>query len=765
MRSNLADSDNNQPKNNANESFDNENNSQANQMPDAIDFYDVDTSTYPKAYHFLKQQREQLETIYQQIKDEKENLVQSDKQTVDFLEFITESLLMCDFGAVFLSSSNSIPALQNIIKSSSGSQAVISLASRLLAISLRLSRIFSIVSCTMPSSASVTATPTHNKSKPIKEDNKQIDNDNTNDPMLVLCRICEEYVPIDMIEQHSKSCVIAYESEFTMINIDERIKKLQKAIRNSVLNVKWPGSPSKSISTLLPMLHVIMLLDIIVKGDKNEASCAAKSLTQLELPEEASPNAQSLFQKSKELLQEKIKVSNTYDQASKVLQKTRVSGSSNGAPSLQTTIADFNFIKRISSGAFAKVFLAVKNTTGDVYAIKVTPKSSVKQKNQFRRVLTEKDILLLNSNPFIVDFYYSIIGAHNLYLVMEYLPGGDLYSLLQHVGALDESDARTYTAQIVKALQYLRTHGIIHRDLKPDNILITYQGKLKLTDFGLSLYGAYDRSIADDNKSIVGTPDYLAPEIILSQTHSYAADYWSLGCVIYEFVVGEPPFHRATESETFGQILSGVYDTSYLDDFSDELKDLIKKLLTIDPAKRLGANSIQEIMDHPWFSGLDWDNIDKLDPVFVPEQKDKFNVSYFTERYTFSKTDDIEKDIMDDIEQAKTQTPHSVSMTDLSAESSFTQRSNGEEDFTDGEIHEDDVNDDMMMFPSIALKNLSKRTFYLPTPDFHHKRSNSVEKKKDSGPLVRPPAVPLALGVNRSLRRKTETPPPFQSSI
>ena len=742
--------------NNINESDDAQNN-------DSIEFYDVDSSTYPKTYNFLKMQKETLVQIQAKIDANKDSLSQTDKQSIDFLEFLTESLIMCDFGSIFLSASNSIPALPNILKKSPASQVIVSIASSLLTVSLRLSRIFSLVSCTLPSSASIPASQPlvdEDHSKNTNQDDNE--NDNSNDQMLVLCRICEEYVPIDKIEQHSKSCVLAYESEFTMITIDERIKKLQKAIRNSVLNVKWPGTQAKAVSTLLPMLHAIMLLDIVISGDQKKVKCAVDSITKLELDEDVSANAQSLLQKAKELVQEKVKASTVFKQASQIVQKTRVSGNSYGAPSLQTSIADFKFVKRISSGAFAKVFLAVKTRTGDIYAIKVTPKSGVKQKNQLKRVLTEKDILLQNSNPFIVDFYYSIIGEHNLYLVMEYLPGGDLFSLLHHVGALDEDSARTYTAQIVKALEYLRMHGIIHRDLKPDNILIDYQGKLKLTDFGLSLYGTYDRAIPDDDKSIVGTPDYLAPEIILCQKHSYAADYWSLGCVIYEFIVGEPPFHRDTQSETFAQILSGVFDTSYLEDCSPELIDLIKKLLNVDPTKRLGAQNIHEIMDHPWFKGLDWDHIDQLEPVFVPEQKDKFNVSYFTERYTFQKTDDIEKDILDDIEKAKTRTPQSVSMTDLSAQTSFTQRSNTEEDAKDETDSAKDGSDDMMMFPSIALKNLSKRSFAVPQIP-NHRRSCSVSRpdaialmtpsyeSEPSITILKPPAD----------KRKTSTPPPI----
>ena len=701
-----------------------------NQSPesDTIDFFDVDNETYPRTYNFLKSQYDVLVGLDAAIKADKEISPAKDIKHYDFLAFLIDSVLMSDFSTVFLQATNEIPAIQNIINTDNVSQNVLSIATSLLSVVINLSRVFSYVSCTLPTSVQQpSAQDERRPSNPNEEkkaknpSNVQPDPNQNHDQMLVLCRICEEYVPIDMIEEHSKNCVIAYESEFTMITTDEKIKKLQKAIRNSVLNEKWPGPPNTTISTILPLLHVTMLLDFALQEKCNDINNIYEALKKIEIHAE-NPNAQSFLAKAQELMAEKVKASDTFNEASEVLKATRVSGQQYGAHSLQTTIADFTFLKRISSGAFAKVFLAVKIKTGDIYAIKVTPKSSLKQKNTLRRTLIEKDILLQNSNPFIVDFYYSIIGEHNLYLVMEYLPGGDLYSLLQNMGSLDEESARTYTAQIVKALEYLHSHGIIHRDLKPDNVLIDVNGKLKLTDFGLSLYGTYDRNIQDDNKSIVGTPDYLAPEIILSHPHSYTADYWSLGAVIYEFLVGEPPFHRETESKTFAQILSGHFNVDYLEGMSPEVIDLIKKLLTLDPEKRLGAHGIKEIMDHPWFKDIDWDNIDSLEPPFVPDQKDKYSVSYFTERYTFQKNDDIEKDVLEDIEIAKTATPQSVSMTDLSSRNSFASK-HSEEDTTDSQ-------DDMAMFPAIALKNLSKRA---SIGAGYHKRSNSVEKAFDIG--------------------------------
>ncbi|KAF6001296.1 hypothetical protein F1559_002624 [Cyanidiococcus yangmingshanensis] len=163
-----------------------------------------------------------------------------------------------------------------------------------------------------------------------------------------------------------------------------------------------------------------------------------------------------------------------------------------GAVGLVPSIRDFDILKPISRGAFGRVYLASKKTTGDLYAIKVFQKSEIVRKNLVRRVRAERDILATIQNPFVVRFIWSFESARKLFLVMEFLPGGDLYSLLSNLGYLDEDVARQYAAEIVLALEYLHQAGIVHRDLKPDNILIDREGHIKLTDFGLSKQGALD---------------------------------------------------------------------------------------------------------------------------------------------------------------------------------------------------------------------------------------------------------------------------------
>lgn len=470
---------------------------------------------------------------------------------------------------------------------------------------------------------------------------------------LVVCRICDQSVPASLFEQHTNSCIQAYQSEDRLVKLDHEILDIKSSLESQYLDCEWPGDFQLMFEEIIPTLQFCLIVQKVYDADPHMIDTADDLLNLLNSLAHVLKRVHfgSKEKKCMALAREKRRRSIALTNAASILRATTISGSHKTTFDSNISISDFSIFKRISSGAYARVFLGKKKTTGDIYAIKVLPRAEMHQKNQVQRVLTERDILLKYSNPYIVNFYYSIIGKRNLYLVMEYLPGGDLYSLLDHLGSLDEESAKIYTYQIVKVLEFLRSCGIIHRDLKPDNILISSTGVLKLTDFGLSHVGSFDRQAMSQqsmiqSESIVGTPDYTAPEIILNKMHTFTADYWSLGIILYEFLMGYPPFHGETETETHTNIIRGFIDWNELkeNEFNDSVIDLLQKLLVSDPEKRLGSKDIKEILNHPWFDGIDENH---LQPPFIPSISEDTDTDYFTERNQLRVKDD--SDILEDM--------------------------------------------------------------------------------------------------------------------
>ncbi|KAL1833645.1 hypothetical protein ACET3Z_003296 [Daucus carota] len=335
----------------------------------------------------------------------------------------------------------------------------------------------------------------------------------------------------------------------------------------------------------------------------------------------------------------------------------------------RTSIDDFEIIKPISRGAFGRVFLAKKRTTGDLFAIKVLKKADMVRKNAVESILAERDILIAVRNPFVVRFFYSFTCRENLYLVMEYLNGGDLYSLLRNLGCLDEDVARVYIAEVVLALEYLHSLRIVHRDLKPDNLLIAHDGHLKLTDFGLSKVGLINStddlsgpavsgaSLLEEvdsqlsasqhqqdrraKRSAVGTPDYLAPEILLGTGHGTSADWWSVGVILFELIVGIPPFNAEHPQIIFDNILNrNIPWPQVPEEMSSEAADLVDRLLREDPNQRLGARGASEVKQHPFFRDINWNTLARQKAAFVPASESPMDTSYFTSRFTWNPSDE-----------------------------------------------------------------------------------------------------------------------------
>ncbi|OMJ86471.1 hypothetical protein SteCoe_11963 [Stentor coeruleus] len=277
---------------------------------------------------------------------------------------------------------------------------------------------------------------------------------------------------------------------------------------------------------------------------------------------------------------------------------------------------DFVVLKELGKGSFGEVFLVLKQDVSQLYAMKVLQKDKILKQNLVKYAVTERNVLSYVKHPFIVTLKYALQTSEKLFLVLDYCPGGDLASHLTKDKKFTEYRARIYICEIILALEELHKRDVIYRDLKPDNIVLDADGHAILTDFGLSKEKVYDNYTAN---SFCGSLAYLAPEIIRRQGHGKALDWYLLGVVLYEMIVGNPPYFSSNKNELLHNIQRGKLKVP--SSLSTEVKDLIKELLQRDPSKRLGAHKdAEEIKKHPFFNGIDWDVVlrKELSPPKVP---------------------------------------------------------------------------------------------------------------------------------------------------
>ena len=358
------------------------------------------------------------------------------------------------------------------------------------------------------------------------------------------------------------------------------------------------------------------------------------------------------------------------DQASKIKEEILHKEGENLRKKRQKiSIFDFVPIKIIGKGAFGEVRLCKYIPTDDIVAIKKMKKEEMHKKNQVLHVRAERDVLSEAKNQWIVELKFSFQDQNYLYLGMEYLPGGDLMTLLMARDILPEEDAKFYAAEMVLAIESVHDMGCIHRDLKPDNVLIGKDGHIKLSDFGLSkkLDAFLDKNnkliFNQDNKNLknnsnlsyaeqfrifknmkskkrrekafstVGTPDYIAPEVFKQKGYGQEIDWWSLGVIMFEMMIGYPPFYSDNSTETCKKILDWENHLEIRPEanISKEAVDILKRLIN-DPEKRLGRNGADEIKQHPYFKNVDWKHIkETMIPPFIPELKGPFDTKYFDE--------------------------------------------------------------------------------------------------------------------------------------
>ncbi|KAL3645661.1 hypothetical protein CASFOL_010841 [Castilleja foliolosa] len=351
---------------------------------------------------------------------------------------------------------------------------------------------------------------------------------------------------------------------------------------------------------------------------------------------------------------------------------------------------DFEPLTMIGKGAFGEVRLCREKSTSHVYAMKKLKKSEMLRRGQVEHVKAERNLLAEVESNCIVKLYCSFQDEEYLYLIMEYLPGGDMMTLLMRKDTLTEDEARFYVGETVLAIESIHEHNYIHRDIKPDNLLLDRNGHMKLSDFGLckpldcsniqekdfSVGNNYSGALQSDGRpakpkrtqqeqlqnwqrnrrtlftrtpnsydyggdlyaySTVGTPDYIAPEVLLKKGYGMECDWWSLGAIMYEMLVGYPPFYSDEPMSTCRKIVNWRTYLKFPEEakLSPEAKDLICKLLC-NVEQRLGTRGAHEIKAHPFFKGVEWNKLYKMKAAFIPEVNDELDTQNFEK---FDETD------------------------------------------------------------------------------------------------------------------------------
>lgn len=329
---------------------------------------------------------------------------------------------------------------------------------------------------------------------------------------------------------------------------------------------------------------------------------------------------------------------------------------------------DFNIITQVGQGGYGQVFLARKKDTKEICALKVLNKRLLSKTDETRHVLTERDILTNTRSEWLVKLYYAFQDSESVYMAMEFVPGGDFRTLLNNAGCLIPQHARFYISEMFAAVNSLHELGYTHRDLKPENFLIDARGHIKLTDFGLAAgtvsndriesmklrlnqvkdleFSQIDRSISERQRlykslrsndihyanSVVGSPDYMALEVLEGKPYDYTVDYWSLGCMLFEAILSYTPFSGQSSDETYSNLKrwKQVLRCPRYDDgkpvFSDRTWQLITSLIS-SPNERL--RSFKQVMSQPYFSEIDWDNLRNTVPPFTPQLDDEEDAGYF----------------------------------------------------------------------------------------------------------------------------------------
>lgn len=337
---------------------------------------------------------------------------------------------------------------------------------------------------------------------------------------------------------------------------------------------------------------------------------------------------------------------------------------------------DFQTLSIIGRGAFGEVLLCRQKDTGQVLAMKKLKKTEMLGKHQVLHCRAERNVLTTADNPWVVKLYYSFQDEEYLYLIMEYLPGGDTMELLMKMDTLPEDQVRFYVAETIMAVDSVHQLNYIHRDLKPDNLLLDHRGHLKLSDFGLckplqveeaarksgkdgDAMGAGEVMLGEEAPGIdrgtltkmpaserrkdkakrrmtaystVGTPDYIAPEVLSGKGYNKTCDWWSLGAIMFEMLYGYPPFYAEEPQQTCRNVLYWETTLKLPQDqvpaVSAAAQDLIMRLMCNQDV-RIGKGGVDEIKEHPFFEGIDWARLQDAEPPYVPALTSETDTSHF----------------------------------------------------------------------------------------------------------------------------------------
>ncbi|KAM8826623.1 serine/threonine-protein kinase Sgk2b isoform 1-T1 [Synchiropus picturatus] len=295
--------------------------------------------------------------------------------------------------------------------------------------------------------------------------------------------------------------------------------------------------------------------------------------------------------------------------------------------------SDFDYLKIIGRGSFGKVLLARHRKEERYYAVKVLQKQIIIQKKEQKNVMVERSVLLKGlQHPFLVGLHFSFQTPHALYFVLDFVNGGELFYHIQREGTFSEPRAAFYAAEVTLALGYLHSLNIVYRDLKPENILLDSEGHVMLTDFGLCKEGV---AVGGTMHTFCGTPEYLAPEVLLGHTYTPAVDWWGLGTVLFEMLCGLPPFYSRSKAQMLENIL---YAPLHLHcELSEASKSVLEGLLERNVSKRLGKTcDVVELQEHSFFAYMNWDDLlaRKVKPPFVPSVTGPCDVSYIDPEFT-----------------------------------------------------------------------------------------------------------------------------------